>query len=196
MFDINNSRDFYEKLLADFDDFMARQDSGRLALNCAITAYHMADWIWADWLKFDAATKTTLNIKSKDDFLAFIDRSFPWFPTVQALANGTKHFGRKEDFDAVKVRGYGIGPYGGGPHGQSYLTIDYGEAVDALPARGGFELEQHTGPHPNPHRFMPVALMLEGTVRLWRDFLNAHSPYKGNLPTGITALMEIPRGSS
>jgi hypothetical protein len=30
MFDIINSRDFYRKLLEDFDDYMGQQDSARL----------------------------------------------------------------------------------------------------------------------------------------------------------------------
>ena len=46
MFDIINSRDFYQKLLEDFDDYMVRQGSARHAMNCAITAHHMADWVW------------------------------------------------------------------------------------------------------------------------------------------------------
>jgi hypothetical protein len=51
MFDINNSRDFYQKLLQDFDDYMEQQDSVRHAMNCAITAHHLADWIWGDFVK-------------------------------------------------------------------------------------------------------------------------------------------------
>jgi hypothetical protein len=35
MFDINNSRDFYQKLSEDFDDFMERMDSARHGINCA-----------------------------------------------------------------------------------------------------------------------------------------------------------------
>ena len=37
MFDIKNAIDFYAKLLAEFDDFMADQASARHAMNCAIT---------------------------------------------------------------------------------------------------------------------------------------------------------------
>jgi hypothetical protein len=155
----------------------------------------MADWIWADWLKGDTATKAKLGVKTKEDFLAYIDRAWPWFPTVQALANGTKHFGRKENFEAVKVQGYGMGQYGGGSYGQTYLTIDYGDDGAALRDPNNFELEGHDAPEPNPHRFMPVANMLEGTVRLWRDFLSNYGPYVGNLPAGKTELLTLPRGS-
>jgi hypothetical protein len=35
MFDISNSRDFYQKLSEDFDDFMERMDSVRHGINCA-----------------------------------------------------------------------------------------------------------------------------------------------------------------
>jgi hypothetical protein len=53
MFDIITHRDSHAKLKADFDDFANEEDSARLALNCAITAYHLHEWVWGDWLKTD-----------------------------------------------------------------------------------------------------------------------------------------------
>ena len=41
MFDIITSRDFLAKLEADFADFEKEPGSARLALNCAITGYHL-----------------------------------------------------------------------------------------------------------------------------------------------------------
>ncbi len=70
MFDINNARDFYQKLLEDFDDYMQRPDSARHAMNCGITAHHMADWVWGDFVKGDAALKAKLGIKKKEHFMA------------------------------------------------------------------------------------------------------------------------------
>jgi hypothetical protein len=55
MFDITTCRDFHRKLKADSEDFAKEQDSGRLALNCIITAYHLHEWVWGDWLKTDYA---------------------------------------------------------------------------------------------------------------------------------------------
>jgi hypothetical protein len=49
MFDIKTSRDFYEKLLDDYYDFQQDESSARLAINCAITAYHMHEWVWGDY---------------------------------------------------------------------------------------------------------------------------------------------------
>ena len=66
MFEIRNSLDFYEKLLAEYSDFMADTFSSRHAVNCAITAYHMAEWVWGDWLKSDYKTQNTLKGTSKN----------------------------------------------------------------------------------------------------------------------------------
>jgi hypothetical protein len=37
MFDINNSRGFYDKLLEESDDYMGQQASARHGMNCSIT---------------------------------------------------------------------------------------------------------------------------------------------------------------
>jgi hypothetical protein len=103
MFDIITSRDFLEKLEADFDDFMKEPYSARHALNCAITAYHLHEWVWGDWLKTDYATWKTLGIRDKDSFLAWIDKACIWFKTIQDLANGAKQFGSSENLKAERV---------------------------------------------------------------------------------------------
>ena len=80
MFDITTSRDFLAKLEADFADFEKQPGSFRLALNCAISAYHLHDWVWNHWLKKDANTRRVLGIGTKRaDFLSWIDRSCVWF---------------------------------------------------------------------------------------------------------------------
>jgi hypothetical protein len=81
MFTIGTSRDFLWKLEADFDDFMKEPYSTRLAVNCALTAYHLHEWVWGDWLKTDYATWKTLRIRDKESFLTWIDKACPWFST-------------------------------------------------------------------------------------------------------------------
>lgn len=157
MFDIITSRDFYAKLVADFDDFMAVPDSGRLALNCTITAYHLYEWVWGDWLKNDYAVQKALGIRDRDSFVAWIRRASVWFAIVESLANGTKHFIRNQGFETMRVIGYGEGPYGVGPYGRGYLLIDYGESA-------------------GEHRWMPAAHLLEVVVRFWRDFFKKYRP--------------------
>jgi hypothetical protein len=48
MFDISNAQDFYAMLVQDFDEFFEDQQSSRRAIHCAITAYHLHEWVWGD----------------------------------------------------------------------------------------------------------------------------------------------------
>ncbi len=50
MFDILNASDFYAMLVEDFDEYMDKPHSARLAIHCAITATHLHEWVWHDWL--------------------------------------------------------------------------------------------------------------------------------------------------
>jgi len=168
MFDMNNSRDFYQKLLEDFDDFMGQQDSARHAMNCAITAHHLADWVWGDFVKSDAVLKAKLAVKDKEDFMCWIDTQTVWYGLVQGISNGSKHFIRKAGEGTVKIQGFGMGGYGQGPFGMSYLAIQVSE----------------TDP-----KNLTIAELLEVVIRFWRNFLRTLGPYN-SLPAGKTQLSE------
>ena len=168
MFDINNARDFYQKLLEDFDDYMQRPDSARHAMNCAITAHHMADWVWGDFVRGDASLKAKLGIKKKQDFMAWIDGQTVWYGLVQSISNGSKHFIRENAKGTQKVQGYGMGGFGQGPYGMSYLAIEVSQ----------------TDP-----KNMEVSMLFEVVIRFWRDFLLQHGSFNP-LPKGKTKLSD------
>ena len=125
-------------------------------MNCAITAHHMAEWVWGDFVKGDVALKAKLGVKKREDFLQWIDTQTVWYGVVQGLSNGSKHFDRKAAEDTRTVRGYGMGGFGQGPYGQSYLAIKVSET--------------------DPQN-LPVADLLEVVIRFWRDFLRSNGPY-------------------
>jgi hypothetical protein len=173
-FDIASSRDFYAMLVADFDEYMIEPESSRRALHCAITAYHLRDWVWGDWLKADYEVWKFLKIHSQDDFYSWIYGDCPWFKTIEDLATGMKHFSRDQNFEASRVgappfmldelgAGWGQGawdgpiPYVAESHGKGHLLIDYGEGAGA-------------------HRWRTAAALLEVVVRFWRDFFRTHRP--------------------
>lgn len=157
-FAIENSEDFYSMLVADFDEFHVEQTSSRLAIHCAITAYHMTDWVWGDWLKKDAKTRSALGIGTRQDsFRAWIDDHSVWFAYIRGIANGSKHFA-PQNFGTEAISGYGQGPFGIGPLGRSYLLVDFGPSL------------------PNAERYLTAGSLLEVVVRFWRDFLRAHRP--------------------
>jgi hypothetical protein len=84
MFDLTNSRDFYAMLVEDFDDFMAEPHSARRAVHCAITAYHLHEWVWSDWLKHDYDVWKALGIRDKDSLRSWIDAKCVWVLAVQS----------------------------------------------------------------------------------------------------------------
>lgn len=157
MFDITTCRDFHKKLRADFDDFAKEQASARLALNCIVTAYHLHEWVWGDWLKTDHAAWKELGIRDKESFVAWIERECPAFRIVQDLANGAKHFVREQSVGTSHVGGFGMGPYGVGPFGASYLLIDYG--ADA-----------------GEPRYKTARDLIESVVTFWNGFFERYPP--------------------
>ena len=138
-------------------------------MNCAITAHHMHDWFWTDFLKDDDALRRRLGIgNKKSDFAAWAGRKSVWFTIVQGISNGSKHFIRQYDEGIERVAGFGMGGFGQGPFGQSYLAIDM-QTEDA--------------------RYLPLSQVFEAVIRFWRDFLKACGKDEG-LPIGTTELSD------
>lgn len=168
MFNINNSRDFYQKLLEDFDDYMNNPGSTRHAMNCAITAHHMHDWVWVDFLKANKALRTKLNIKNKDGFVKWIAAQSVWFGLVQGISNGSKHMQHDDALHAHVVGGWDVATWDQSTWDQTHLVIDMGGGDPGL-------------------QYMDIAMLLEVVIRFWRDFLRAYAPYP-SLPVGKTQL--------
>ena len=51
-FQIQNSTDFFSKLVEELNDFKNDPTSSRKAVNCAMTAWHMIDWIYNEFPNF------------------------------------------------------------------------------------------------------------------------------------------------
>jgi hypothetical protein len=158
VFYIKNSRDFYEKLLQEFDDFQQDQLSARHAINCAITAHHMHEWVWGDWLKTDHAVWKKLGIRDKDSFVAWLEGVCPGFNTVQDIANGSKHFDRTA---MQKTRATGA---------FDSAAFDH-DAFDT--AR--LEVQMDDGRGGSTHILAEV--LFNNLIIFWRDFLRDHGPY-------------------
>lgn len=156
MFDIVRARDLLSKLEADHTDFKAQPDSARHALNCIITAYHLHEWVWGDWLNADHATWKKLGIRDCKSFTRWLESEWHDFIMVQSLTNGAKHFIRQEMGKTDRIAGYGMGPYGVGPYGYPYLLIDCGD--DA------------------PERWKTAERLIDDAVAFWQKFFEAYQP--------------------
>lgn len=54
-FEIKNSTDFLRKLLEEYKEYEKDYTSSRVALNCAMTAWHLSDWVFYEFIKKDAS---------------------------------------------------------------------------------------------------------------------------------------------
>ena len=85
-FDIKNSDDFYKKLKEDYNEFCTKETSSRIALNCAMTAWHLHEWIYNDYKttklrRFREVKKFGKELKKKCQSLQL----------MQDICTGTKH---------------------------------------------------------------------------------------------------------
>lgn len=179
MFNITTSYDFLMKLEADFEDFERAPHSARLALSCALTAYHLHEWVWGDWLKADSVRQSALGIvgrRSGDKrvgFLQFIERACPWFLTIQEVATGAKHF-CEPSFETLHVAAVPFmfdEPRAGFDEGAFDGPLPYNP--DA-PENGRLLLDY--GPDTEPHRYYPVLTIFDAVVRFWREFFARYHP--------------------
>src|SRR5438128_8277243 len=86
-FDIKTSKDFFKKLLDDYADFCIDKTSSRVALNCAMTAWHLTEWTYNEFYKILSDQFTTLSVFQQD-----LKRQCISLQIMHDLANGTKHY--------------------------------------------------------------------------------------------------------
>jgi len=86
-FDIKTTIDFYRKLLEDYREYSLDESSSRLALNCAMTAWHLTDWTYNEYNSQLVSHFPTLSF-----FQQKIKLLCPSLQIMHDLANGTKHY--------------------------------------------------------------------------------------------------------
>ncbi len=87
-FDILNSKDFYNKLIDDYNDFNSDTTSSRLAINCAMTAWHLGEWLYSEYKPQLQATFNTWD--HYRDYLK--SNECVQLEIMQRITNGSKHF--------------------------------------------------------------------------------------------------------
>ena len=182
-------------LVEDFDDYVAEPHSARRAMHCAISAYHLREWVWKDWFHRDEALQKVLGIANEQQFNRRVNYVCPWFGIIRDLANGNKHFEDRAQFKTLRViaapfafdqlhAGFDQGAWDGpvryvassipvGPAGKGYLLIDSGEIAgeDDQQERDDDDEDKVGG-----QRFQPVGNVLEVVVRFWRDVFRKYCP--------------------
>jgi hypothetical protein len=128
----------------DFNDYLAKIDDLRRAFHCAISLFHLHDWIY---VAHKASTDTSFTFKDKNavsqpvhdhrSFANAVGDLYPDFELIREIANSAKHLKLREPgtppsarshpsapSHAVNTRvqatgwgegGFGKGPWGGTP---------------------------------------------------------------------------------
>jgi hypothetical protein len=168
MFDIKNSADLYKKLLADSDDLHQDPSSARHAINCILTAYHLHEWVWADWLKKDHVTQSKLGIRNKASFSNWLEKNVPGFIEAQALANGSKHFGVDRNATAVdtkKIQGaFAANAFYSNAFHTTTLKVEINRRGNKV--------------------WIDALEFVDELLKFWGNFLQSYSPYRGEPAAG------------
>jgi hypothetical protein len=97
-FGIVTPRELLEKLLDEQCDF-EKEDclSPRHAINAAMTAYHLHEWVWGAFAKqrFDLHRTWQLSQSKRahrDDFRQWLEKECPAIADARRVTDGTKHF--------------------------------------------------------------------------------------------------------
>src|SRR5688572_7858128 len=86
-FDIKTSEDFFKKLQEDYSEFCIEKTSSRFALNCAMTAWHLTEWIYNEF-----NSQLSSCFPKLTDFQTDIKKQCPSLQIMHDIANGTKHY--------------------------------------------------------------------------------------------------------
>jgi hypothetical protein len=83
-FNITTSKEFLAKLLEDYEEFKKDATSERIAINCAMTAWHLSDWIF-----YEYGYEKTMKLFN---FQESLKAQCPSLQVMQDITHGSKHF--------------------------------------------------------------------------------------------------------
>jgi hypothetical protein len=101
-FNITNSKEWFDKLEREYNDFLKDKTSSDRAINFSITAHHMNEW-----------AKSELTDKEKSELALKRKALQNDFNIIQDLANGTKHKVLKYE-STIKTTEHSRGAYSSG----------------------------------------------------------------------------------
>jgi hypothetical protein len=136
---VTDCRSFWREIVVpDYNDFGAAIDDLRRAFHCAISLFHLSDWVYVAHKAYINANFTYRDkngvvqpVTDEKTFANALGQLHPDFDLVHGIANSAKHLALKNPrphpaapSNAANTRvqstgfgegGYGAGPYGGAP---------------------------------------------------------------------------------
>ncbi len=94
-FEIENSKGFFEKLKAEYDDFDKEHLNPRFAINAAITSWHLSDWTYQEFFKTDSRFQNSMengkNISGLSKYQEFLKAQCSELEYMRTITNGSEH---------------------------------------------------------------------------------------------------------
>lgn len=112
-FEIRSAHGFFDKLKEEYKDLRDDLTSSRHAINCAMTAWHLTEWVWAEHLAGDPPAQQRIDgsIRKFYQFRNWAVVECPELEIMECITNGSKHFTfDKEKVQSTKKHGGGFGP--------------------------------------------------------------------------------------
>ena len=108
-FRITSPADFLAKLKLERESLESDLTSSRHAINAAMTAWHLLEWVWGGAIQDDNATRLRLGAASKDfpTFRQFVLDKCPAMETMRCIGEGSKHFGGTAGTGVIETREHG-----------------------------------------------------------------------------------------
>ena len=134
---IGTQQEYWDQVVVpDYSDFIAKIDDLRMAFHCAISLFHMHDWIYITHKlvidqSFQFKNRKTGALTPVSDEIQFanaIEDVHPDFVLVREIANTAKHLSlRNVSSHAARTvvmgTGWGEGSWGQGPYGGAPRTM-------------------------------------------------------------------------
>lgn len=124
-FDIRTSVDFFQKLKEDYSEFMKDKTSSRIALNCAMTAWHLIEWVFHEY-----------NTNKKlDNFQNEIKNKCSSMQIMKDISNGTKHYLLTKSKPEIKKTSLSKGSFDNGFNRDfdiSTLDVEYNDGTEVF----------------------------------------------------------------
>ena len=105
-FDIKSSSDYFNKLKEDYIEFCLNKTSSRVAINCAMTSWHLADWTYKEFNQQLLSQFSVFN-SYKDNLKTLC----PDLKIMQDITNGSKHFSITKYTPKIKTTGVHDGDF-------------------------------------------------------------------------------------
>lgn len=101
------TKDLYEKMKHDFNEFEKDCKSHYCAMNFVLSSYHLGEWVWKSYLKENIGSRSKLSpsITSEKDFYDFLNNHCQELKCINNIANQFKHLSKGKNDKVKEISG-------------------------------------------------------------------------------------------